>query len=166
MILETSRLTLRAFELEDLPRFTQISTNPIVMRQFPPTLKTAEAAETLMKKIVRQQKKKGYSLWAVIDKASKKLIGFCGLLQQTVEGEDLIELGYRLDNAFWNQGIATEAANAVTAYAFKELKLNDIYSLVSPDNHASRRVAEKNDMEIERQVNFHGRMHDLYHRSA
>lgn len=163
MKIKTDRLILRPFEEEDLPRLTQISTNPIVMRQFPPTFKTASAAKKLHELIISHQKRKGYSLWAVMDKASKKLIGFCGFITQKVEGEDLVEMGYRFDCAYWNKGLATEAAKACLDYAKDNTKLTDVYSMVLNDNPASRRVAEKVGLTTDREVNFHGRMHDLFH---
>jgi RimJ/RimL family protein N-acetyltransferase len=52
--------------------------------------------------------------------------------------------------------LATEAVQAVRDYAFEKLKLKRVISLIHPDNHASRRVAEKNAMTLEKETNFRG----------
>jgi RimJ/RimL family protein N-acetyltransferase len=59
------------------------------------------------------------------------------------EGEHKTEVGWRLDRAFWGQGLATEAAKASVAYGFETLGLVGIISIIQPGNTASRRVAER-----------------------
>ena len=67
-----------------------------------------------------------------------------------------IEIGYRLDSKYWGQGLATEAARTVRDHAFNDLKLERVISLIHPDNAASRRVAEKNGMTVEKETVFRG----------
>ncbi len=57
---------------------------------------------------------------------------------------------------YWNRGLASEAAQAVRDHAFRDLNLPKVISLIHPDNIASRRVAEKNGMKIERETVFRG----------
>jgi Acetyltransferases, including N-acetylases of ribosomal proteins len=102
------------------------------------------------------------SQFAVIERATSTLIGYCGFLHQEVDGENEIEIGYRLDPKFWNRGLATEAARAVRDHAFRDLQLNRVISLIHPDNHASRRVTEKNGMTIEKHTNFRGFPTNVY----
>lgn len=42
------------------------------------------------------------------------------------------------------------------AYAFEVLRLERLISLIHPDNHASRRVTEKNGMTLEKTTVFRG----------
>ena len=86
----------------------------------------------------------------------EKLIGYCGFLRQIVDEIEEIEIGYRLHPDYWNRGLATEAARAVHDYAFSVLKLERVISLIHPDNHASRRVTEKNGMTLEKETTFRG----------
>ncbi len=65
-----------------------------------------------------------------------------------------IEIGYRLRRDFWNRGLATEAARTVRDHGFRDLKFERVISLIHPENHASRRVAEKNGMILERETTF------------
>ena len=90
----------------------------------------------------------GYGLFSVIRKADGRLIGDCGMEQMTVDGRVVAELGYDLRSDVWNQGFATEAACAVRDYAFTELRLPRLISLIRVGNLASRRVAEKVGMQL------------------
>ena len=85
----------------------------------------------------------GYGLFSVILKSEDILIGDCGLEHMTVDGNQVTELGYDFRSDYWNQGFATEAAIAVRDYAFNELQLPDLISLIRIGNKASKRVSEK-----------------------
>ena len=60
-----------------------------------------------------------------------------------VLGDPEVEIGYDIRSDHWGRGIATEAAGAVRDFAFEQLRLPRVISLIRPDNVASRRVAEK-----------------------
>ena len=53
------------------------------------------------------------------------------------------EIGYWLGETFWGCGIATEALNAMSEWAFRELHLVRLYAKVFARNQASARVLEK-----------------------
>jgi RimJ/RimL family protein N-acetyltransferase len=88
--------------------------------------------------------------------ARNQLIGYCGFFHQEVDGTNEIEIGYRLHPSYWNKGLATEAAQAVRDHAFRDLNLPRVISLIHPENAASRRVAEKMWMQLERKTVFKG----------
>jgi RimJ/RimL family protein N-acetyltransferase len=79
--------------------------------------------------------------WLVEDKADGVFRGIAGLLPMP-EGPD-VELAYRFTRATWGRGIATEAALALTAYAFAGAGLSQLVAVTFPENSASRRVLEK-----------------------
>lgn len=45
-----------------------------------------------------------------------RFIGIRGLLKQIVDGKTEIEVGYRIDEAFWGKGYGTEAAEGCIKY--------------------------------------------------
>ena len=94
-------------------------------------------------------------MWAVEHAADARLIGFCGLCPQTIEGTEHVELGYRFDPAFWGRGLATEAARACCTLAFGQLGLGHLIAIIEAENLASIRVAEKCGMRHERDATFH-----------
>jgi ribosomal-protein-alanine N-acetyltransferase len=67
-----------------------------------------------------------------------------------------VEIGYRLHPDYWNRGLITEAARTVREHAFGVLKLPRVISLIHPENIPSRRVAEKNQMKVEKEITFRG----------
>ena len=157
-ILETKRLILRVFSLEDLDYMTHINQDTKVMQHFPATL-TRDETKKLIKKIIKHHKKHNYSLYAVEIKKTKKMIGFVGLVHRTKQefNTDFMpatEIGWRLDSAHWNKGYATEAAIAVLDYGFNQLNLDEIISFTVPANIASRRVMEKIGLKQDEKNNF------------
>jgi len=96
------------------------------------------------------------SQFAVLLRGQSDLIGYCGFFHHPEHGIEDIEIGYRLDPAYWNRGLATEAARAVRDHGFRDLKLRRVISLIHPKNIPSRRVAEKNGMTVEKEIIFRG----------
>jgi ribosomal-protein-alanine N-acetyltransferase len=67
-----------------------------------------------------------------------------------------------LAKAWWGRGLATEAARATRDYAFGTLGFDRLISVIRPDNVASQRVAMKNGMRFERDVDARGVPARLY----
>jgi len=154
-ILKTSRLILRPFQGEDIDRLTELMANSDFMR-FSPGPYTREQTQTVLGKFLAWNRAGQPSQFAVLFGSDSTLIGHCGFLHWHLDGVDEIEIGYRLDPGYWNQGIATEAATAVRNHAFADLKLERVISLIHPDNIPSRRVAEKIGMHRARETIFKG----------
>ncbi len=98
--------------------------------------------------------KHGVCHWAVIEKATARLVGHCGF-NLFEDGPD-IELAFHFHRACWGRGYATEAARASLDYAFTVLKKNRIVALTDPRNAASIRVLEKLGFAHVRDVVEHG----------
>jgi len=146
--LETKRLALRRLTLCDLDDLARFYADPVVMR-FYPSVRTREESERNLDWIIQQyDARPGTGLWAAVYKPDNRLIGRCGLIWQTVDnGAQDLEVGYLLDKAVWNRGLATEAAQAIRDYAFCAFaNVPRLISIIHPVNTASQRVAEKNGM--------------------
>lgn len=76
-------------------------------------------------------------------KATGEFIGTCGFEPFQLEGEEEVELGYRLCLKHWGQGYATEAAMAILGYGFGPLNRSKIIAFVLPENRASVKILEK-----------------------
>ena len=63
---------------------------------------------------------------------------------------------------FWNRSYATEAAIACREYAFTTLGLKKVISLIRPVNKPSIRVAEKNGMTVECEIDHKGYEHLVF----
>ncbi len=87
----------------------------------------------------------GFGLWAVTDRASGGLIGFCGFWPLGEDGRGG-ELLYGISTARWGEGLATEAAEAMIRHGFEEIGLDRIVAGADTRNTASLRVMEKAGM--------------------
>ncbi len=154
--IKTPRLILRDFVPEDLEPLAALMANPDFMRFSSGVFSHEEAVAFLFDRVLAASREGRPSQFAVIARGENRLIGYCGFFQQLVDGREEIEIGYRLHPDFWNRGLATEAAQAVRDYAFDVLNLKRVISLIHPDNYASRRVAEKNGMILEKETTFRG----------
>lgn len=166
MSVETKRLLLRPYTMDDLDFFASLWADPAVVRYIGEgvTRNRKEAGEGLERII--EGYASGYGLLAAWHKEEKRLIGHVGLIQQEVDGKREIELGYWLARNFWGQGLATEAALALRDHAFNALGLKRIISLIQPGNAASIAVAERVGMELERHATFKGQAVCIYSRQA
>ena len=84
-------------------------------------------------------------------------MGQCGLTVQEVEGKNDVEIGYLFLRKFWGRGLATEAATAARDHGFNTLGYERLVSLIDPGNLASRRVAEKVGLTLEKEVEKWGK---------
>lgn len=145
--IETERLFLRAFQPDDLEAYhTTIYSDPDVM-QFLPGRKPRpkDQTEEIMQYFIEHGQRRGFSVWAVLDKKSGHFLGHAGLisLRKSIE----VELAYSFGKPFWGQGFATEAARASLRFGFETAQLPRVLALAYPENLASQRVMQKTGMQ-------------------
>ena len=154
-VLETPRLILRPFGEEDVDLLAELMANRDFMR-FSLGAFSREQTAAFLKKTLGWKSAGLPSLFAVIVREHSKLIGYCGFFHQEIDETNEIEIAYRFHPDYWGRGLATEAARAVRDHAFRDLKLSRVISLIHPDNRASRRIAEKNAMKVEKKTVHRG----------
>lgn len=167
MNLQTERLLLREFTLSDVTDFANLMADPEVMRfSLQGPLNKEQAEKYFEKRVLSHYKEHGFGLFALFLKENKKFIGFSGLIRQTIDGKQEIELAYRLHPQFWSQGFATEAAIAVTEYAFQKLHPEYLISIIDPNNERSLKVAKRIGMQFWKETLFHGIPVHVYQKFA
>lgn len=153
IILQTQRLILRHQVLEDLDDLWALYCNPNITKYIPDAPRSRdEAREELEWHMHGHPRNPNLGLWATLHKATGKFIGRCGLLPWTIEGQHEVEVAYTIAEAYWGQGLGTEAAQAIQRYGFEKLHLPRLICLIDPDHLASQRVAEKMGMTFEKKV--------------
>jgi [ribosomal protein S5]-alanine N-acetyltransferase len=162
LILETQRLYLRKFTLEDTDDLLLLFEDPVAMQYFPSTRNREETREWIQAMLNRYETD-GMGFYACILKDTEEFIGYCGLvLQKNVDGDDEIEVGYGLIRKYWHRGYATEAARACMDHAFKHLGAERVISLIRPENISSVNVARRNQLSFSKTVVRFGFTHRVY----
>ena len=154
--LDSTRLRLRNWQLEDLPRWIAMNSDPVTLKYFPRTY-TKEESEISFERIRNYLELHEFGLWAAEEKESKKFIGFIGLSEQSLEGISFtpcIEIGWRLDKAFWGRGYATEGALEVLKFGLENLKIDQIFSYTARINNPSINVMKKIGLNARPELDF------------
>ena len=149
IVLETERLILRELTGDDVENLLTIFSDPVAMRFYPST-KSREATKRWIEWNRTGYHERHHGLWAMIDKASNRFVGECGIVAQTIDGVDESEIGYHVKRELWGRGYATEGAIACREHGFGVLGKTRLVSWIHPDNQMSIRVAEKTGMELDR----------------
>lgn len=144
--LRTERVLLRQWREADLAPFAAMSADPVVMQHLPSVL-TREDSDALATRVRERIAEQGYGLWAVeVDGA---FAGWTGLQWTEVTGTRELEAGWRLAQAYWGRGLATEAAGAALAYGLA--RVPRVVSLTAVGNERSWRLMERIGMRRERE---------------
>jgi RimJ/RimL family protein N-acetyltransferase len=157
-IIETERLRIRPFTLEDFPALRAMRSKEEVARYLGTTaLQTPEFIQERLHAYLECYRLHGFGVAAMTEKSGGVLIGWSGLQplefgwngERSAKADKEIEVGYGFDSPHWGKGYATEAAEAWLRYGFEEAGLQRIIAVASPLNEGSWRVMEKLGMRYE-----------------
>jgi RimJ/RimL family protein N-acetyltransferase len=160
-LLETQRLRLRTYRQDDLEDLHAMFSDPEHMRWFPAPF-DLETSKAWLERQIEGDRTRGFALWIVEDKHSGEFLGTAGLTVPIVEEVEEVEIGWHTRPGNKGQGIATEAGGASRDWAFANLDVDHLISLVRPENESSCRVAEKIGMRVDREVDYKGVLHRVY----
>jgi ribosomal-protein-alanine N-acetyltransferase len=161
MIIESPRLLLRPFLPTDFEALFGVIGDPLTMKFYPSAYDKQGALDWLERNL-RRYEEDGSGLRAVVLRSSSEMIGDCGPVWQEVKGKRDLEIGYHIRRDHWGCGYATEAARAAMSYAFERFPVERVISLIRPENLPSRRVAEKNGLRIDYEIDWKGIRHFVY----
>ncbi|MFE0186590.1 GNAT family N-acetyltransferase [Streptomyces sp. NPDC058989] len=145
--LETERLVLRRFTADDAALLIELDSDPAVMRYLTGGQPTAPQVvrEQYLPRILAGYERWGgaLGLFAAHEKDNGEFIGWFHSRPQPEGPLDEAELGYRLRQAAWGKGYATEGSRGLLAKAFTELGVRMIWAETMSVNHGSRNIMEK-----------------------
>ena len=98
----------------------------------------------------------------LISKENNELIGQCGLLVRDIEKEFELEIAYSILPKHRLNGYATEAAKMCCDFAFENDFHHRLVSIITPENIHSKKVALKNGMKFNRQIDYNEKKVDLF----
>ena len=147
MQLETERLILREYTMDDFDDLYEILSDEETMKHYPKPF-DEEKVRYWINWNITNYATFGFGLWAVVLKDTNEMIGDCGITMQIIDGEIKPEIGYHINKKYQRRGYATEAARKCRDYIFKNTSFNIIYSYMKYTNIGSYSVAIKNGMKL------------------
>ena len=150
--LETERMILRPLTADDVDRVVPFFTDPVAMRFSLTGMRDREGIKLWLERALRRYDEDGHGFLAATLKQTGAYVGHAGLLTQEVEGQSEVEIAYSFLRSHWGRGLATEAACACRDYGFRQMGRDRLVSIIVPQNSASRRVAQKVGMHLEREA--------------
>jgi len=153
--IDTPRLIFRRFTPDDLHALAAIRSDSDVMKYIGPgRAEPIDQVQAKLDKVIAHWDLHGFGYWALIDKASSKLAGWCGL--SYLEDTEDIEIGYGLAKEYWGKGLASEAAAEAMKYGFVQLRLERIVAVAYPENIPSQVIMKKLGMKYVKTARFIG----------
>jgi RimJ/RimL family protein N-acetyltransferase len=143
MYLETERMILRDFVIEDLHDLYEIFGNDEVMKYCEPAYDKIKTEDFLINFCINRNPKGAFG--AVL-KNNKKLIGY--VLFKTIDEPEIFEIGWIFNKNYWRKGYAYEICNRLINYGFEDMKLHKI-SAEAIDDVKSTSLMEKLGMKHE-----------------
>ncbi len=151
-VLETQRLLLRYFRMDDAGFILQLLNEPSFKEHIGDKgVRTVDDAGLYLQNgPLDSYERFGYGLNMVELKESGEAIGMCGLVRR--DGLDDADIGYAFLERHWSMGYARESAEAILTHARETLGLNRIVAIVTPKNHSSIKLLEKIGLTFERMI--------------
>lgn len=164
MYLQSDRLQFRVYTDEDFYFLWSLLADPEMIRYIGKgeTRDRSKALEFLYWIYRSYKENPGSGLLLLTRKTDGKRIGHAGLVTQTIEGVNELEIGYWVAKEFWGQGYAKEAAKALRNYGLQQLGKNRLISLIQENNMASQKVAEHIGMTVEKKISLFGKNTYIY----
>lgn len=159
--IDTPRLTLRAFRLDDLDAYAAMCADDEVMRHIGSGGAVGrDVAWRQLAIFLGAWALRGHGMWAVQRRSDGALIGRVGFLDP--EGWPGCELAWLLARDAWGHGYAFEAARAALEHGRSEQGVREAISLIRPDNQRSIALAERLGARSDGPIEFLGSSALLY----
>lgn len=153
VFLQTDRLLLREFTVDDVDNLVALDSDPEVMRFITGGLPTTRAeieTETLPAFLAYHERGAGFGFWAAIEKTTGDFLGWFHFRPAPGHPADEPELGYRLRKSAWGKGYAVEGSRALIDKGFTDLGVRRVLAETMVVHTASRRVMEKAGLTVAR----------------
>ena len=142
--LETERLILRKFRLEDAPDMyaNWASDDEVTRYLIWPTHAGPEVSREVIGGWLEGYDDPRQYLWCLEHKGEGRAIGSLGMVDQNAEGT-VMEVGYCLGRAWWRQGLMSEALRAVLDFMFERVGVLALEARIDERNIKSAGLLKK-----------------------
>ncbi|WP_235817418.1 GNAT family N-acetyltransferase [Gracilibacillus timonensis] len=143
--ISNGRVFLREIIESDWNDIHEYASQEMVCQYQPWGPNTIEDTKNFVNQIMEEannEKLRTRYVFAIIEKANKRLIG-AGEFNIRDSFNRNGEIAYIVNPKYWGKGIATEVANLIIDYGFKEHKMHRIFATCDPRNIGSSKVLQK-----------------------
>jgi [ribosomal protein S5]-alanine N-acetyltransferase len=161
-VLVSERLLLRPFEASDVAAVHRYASDPVVSQfmDWGPNDEATSAAFVEFASAPRDADADDFQ-FAVTLLETAELIGGCSLAIES-RLHRRASLGYVLASECWGQGLGTEVALTLKAFAYETLGIHRLEATCHPDNIASARVLTKAGLALEGRMRDHMFVRDTW----
>ena len=148
--LETERLVLRKFEVEDAgAMFRNWASDPEVTKYLTwPPHASVEASKSIISSWIHLYSHDNQYSWTIVLKELGEPIGSIAAVKQDLETE-MVHIGYCIGRPWWHKGYTSEALCRLVRFFFEDVGVNRIESRHDPRNPNSGRVMQKAGLKYE-----------------
>lgn len=149
--LETERLVLRRFKIEDADAMYKNWASDSEVTKFLtwPPHESPEVSLGIIEDWLKQYSDNSYYQWAIVLKENGDEPIGCISVVSMKEEISAVHIGYCIGKKWWHKGITSEALKAVMDYLFDVVGANRIESRHDPKNPNSGKVMKKCGMKYE-----------------
>jgi RimJ/RimL family protein N-acetyltransferase len=170
-VIETARLVLRPHRLDDFEALAAMWREPAIVRYISGKPSTREQSFARLLRYAGHWSLLDFGYWVIEDRQSGEFAGEAGFADYHREIDPPLdgmpELGWMVDPRWQGKGYATEAVRACLAWGMRSFSPGTAFAcIISPDNAASIRVAEKCGFALRQQTTYLGDVVGLYTRNA
>jgi RimJ/RimL family protein N-acetyltransferase len=142
LIVETERLLLRTFSLDDADFVLRLVNDPswieFIGNHMVENLE--DACNYIRNGPLTMYEDYGFSLCVTESKADGRPIGVCGLVKRDSLPE--VDLGFALLPEFCGHGYGSEAAAGILEFGHSQLRIQRVLAITKPENHRSVKLLE------------------------
>ena len=145
MVIETERLLLRPFTIDDAPAaFRNWTSDPIVTTflRWPTHIDISVSRKVISDWVSRYTEKNFYQWGIVLKENGSEPIGTISVVEEE-ENLNLIEIGYCIGRKWWHHDITSEAFAALFPFFFEQVGVNRIQAVHDVKNPNSGKVMRK-----------------------
>jgi len=151
-ILETERLVLREFSIDDADFILNLLNTPGWLKYIgDKNVRTLEDAVNYLENgPIKSYKENGFGLWMILLKNKSTPIGMCGLINR--ESLEDIDIGFALLPEYSNSGYGYEIARATMVYANNTLGIKKVVAITNSNNIRSIKLLNKLGLQFEKKI--------------
>lgn len=150
VIIETKRLILRPFTIEDAEDAFKNWTNDELVTEFLrwPRHGNLSVTREVLNDWIKEYSHKNFYQWAIELKELAEPIGSISVVEMD-EKTEKVQIGYAIGTKWWNEGLTSEALAGIIPFFFERVKVQRLEAQHDPKNTSSGKVMEKNGLTYE-----------------